>query len=78
MSLLQSDAIRKENSGMTLCTGFATVQEAADFTKLHPSMVRKLITQGDIPARRFGRAIRIPWSWILDQAGITRPQAGAA
>jgi hypothetical protein len=32
-------------------------------------MVHKLVEAGRIPARRYGRAVRIPWSWLDAQAG---------
>ena len=47
--------------------GFATVDEGADFLSLSRAMIHKLIAQGAVPARRFGRAVRIPWSWLYGQ-----------
>ena len=50
--------------------GFATVADAAVFTKLSAQMIYKLIAAGKIPAVRFGRAsLRIPWRWLHEQAG---------
>ncbi len=48
--------------------GFATVDEAAEFLSLSRAMVHKLIKAGLVPARRFGRAVRIPWPWLRAQS----------
>jgi excisionase family DNA binding protein len=50
--------------------GFATPIEAAHYLHLSKAMVHKLIGEQKIPACRYGRAVRIPWSWLLRQ-GIT-------
>lgn len=49
--------------------GFATAAEAALYLKLSKAMIHKLIGGGMIPACRYGRAVRIPWSWLKAQAG---------
>jgi excisionase family DNA binding protein len=48
--------------------GFATPVEAARFLRLSRAMVHKLIAEGKMPACRYGRAVRIPWSWLKSQA----------
>jgi excisionase family DNA binding protein len=48
--------------------GFATVEEAAAFLGLSKAMVYKQIHQQLIPSVPFGRAVRIPWSWLLERA----------
>ena len=48
-------------------TGFATPVEAAKFLRLSKAMIHKLIGEGKIPACRYGRAVRIPWSWLKAQ-----------
>ena len=50
-------------------TVFATVGECAKYLNLSKGMVFKLIAEGKMPARRFGRAVRVPWSWLRSQAG---------
>lgn len=52
--------------------GFATTREAAEFLQLSSSMIRKLIEAQKIPAHRFGRLIRIRWSWLRAQADQER------
>jgi excisionase family DNA binding protein len=49
--------------------GFATPSEAARFLHVSKAMVHKLIGEGKMPACRYGRAVRIPWSWLSAQAG---------
>jgi excisionase family DNA binding protein len=48
--------------------GFATPVEAAKFLRLSKAMVHKLIGEGKMPACRYGRAVRIPWSWLRAEA----------
>jgi excisionase family DNA binding protein len=50
-------------------SGFATVDETAQFLNLSRSMVHKLIGEGEIPAKRYGRAVRISWLWLRSQLG---------
>lgn len=50
-------------------SGFATAAEAAKYLKLSKAMIHKLIGQGNVPACRYGRAVRIPWKWLREQAG---------
>jgi excisionase family DNA binding protein len=47
--------------------GFATSVEAASFLGITRQGVSKLAHEGKIPFRRFGRALRIPWMWLLEQ-----------
>jgi excisionase family DNA binding protein len=55
--------------------GFASGQETAHFLGVSRAMVTKLCQNGAIPHRRFGRALRIPWVWLLDQVEKTAPPA---
>jgi excisionase family DNA binding protein len=47
--------------------GFATPVEAATFLRLSKAMVHKLVGEGKMPVRRYGRAVRIPWPWLKAQ-----------
>jgi excisionase family DNA binding protein len=47
--------------------GFASGSEAAVFLGVSPAMVTKMVNLKQIPHRRFGRSLRIPWSWLLAQ-----------
>jgi len=49
-------------------TGFATSVEAARFLNLSKAMVGKMVADGRIPAQKYGRAVRIPWAWLKNQA----------
>ncbi len=56
--------------------GFANCVEVGLFLGLTRQAVSKMAAEGKIPSRRFGRALRIPWQWLLDQerAGVQVPQ----
>lgn len=56
------------SSEATILSGFATPVEVARFLRLSKAMVHKLIAEGKMPACRYGRAVRIPWSWLRAQA----------
>jgi excisionase family DNA binding protein len=47
--------------------GFASAEEAARFLSVSRPMITKMANAGDLPYKRFGRALRIPWAWLLDQ-----------
>jgi excisionase family DNA binding protein len=49
-------------------TGFAKVQEAAKFLSVSRATMYRLIDDGVVDVRRFGRTVRVPWSWLHDQA----------
>jgi excisionase family DNA binding protein len=49
---------------------FATPAEAGRFLRLSRAMIHKQIGEGQIPARRFGRAVRIPWDWLRAQTTL--------
>lgn len=54
--------------------GLATPAEAARFLKLSRSMIFRLIAQQEIPTRRYGRAVRIPWNWLRNQSADSERQ----
>src|SRR5579872_4729228 len=56
-----------KHTNSTESTALATIPEAARFLNLSRAMVHKLVADGRVPACRFGRAIRIPWSWLQSQ-----------
>jgi excisionase family DNA binding protein len=47
--------------------GFASAEESARFLAVSRPMITKLVNNGDMPYKRFGRSLRIPWSWLLAQ-----------
>jgi excisionase family DNA binding protein len=47
--------------------GFASAEEAGRFLSLSRPMITKLTANGTMPHKRFGRSLRIPWSWLLAQ-----------
>jgi excisionase family DNA binding protein len=47
--------------------GFASANEAAAYLSLSRAMITKLTRTGEMPHRRYGRSLRIPWSWLHQQ-----------
>lgn len=48
-------------------SGLARVSEAAVFLSVSRPYLYKLISQGEIPVKRIGSAVRIPWTWLEEQ-----------
>lgn len=42
-----------------------TVEQCADILQISKVLVRKLVRQGTLPGRQFGRCLRIPRSAVL-------------
>lgn len=42
-----------------------TVQEAADYLKVRPETIRRLLSQGRLPGNKVGRAWRIPENALM-------------
>jgi excisionase family DNA binding protein len=42
-----------------------TVEQCADILQISKVLVRKLVRQGTLPGRRFGRCLRIPRSAVV-------------
>ena len=54
--------------------GFATTVEAADFLSLSRQAISLMVLQGKIPARRYGRSLRIPWDWLYEERQRAREE----
>jgi excisionase family DNA binding protein len=54
--------------------GFASAEEAGRFLNLSRAMITKLTQSGSMPSKRFGRSLRIPWNWLLDQVSEATPK----
>jgi excisionase family DNA binding protein len=65
------NAMKKENETLRRPDprrdGFASAEEAGRFLNVSRAMITKLTQGGSMPHKRFGRALRIPWNWLLDQ-----------
>lgn len=59
---------RQEGARTPAASGFATVLEAADFLRLSRAKIHLMLRAGEIPHARYGRAVRIPWTWLRAQA----------
>jgi excisionase family DNA binding protein len=53
--------------------GFASADEASRFLSVSRPMITKMVASGQMPHRRFGRALRIPWVWLLTQVEEAQP-----
>jgi len=51
--------------------GLAKISEAAAFLNLSKAMVNKMLRDGRIPSKRFGKVYRIPWSWLHSEVNGT-------
>jgi excisionase family DNA binding protein len=58
---------RPDNRLVIRSRGFATSVEAARFLGVTRQHVSKLIREGQMPAQKFGRALRIPWAWLIER-----------
>jgi excisionase family DNA binding protein len=58
----------------TLLERLLTVNQLAELWQLHPRTIRRMIADGRIPVRRFGRAVRIhPDVARKQKKGMTKP-----
>ncbi len=57
--------------------GLAKISEASEWLGLAKPSVYALIQRGAIPAKRFGRSVRIPWIWLREQAVVDGASAEA-
>ncbi len=63
--------------GEMMPKGLARIGEAAAWLGMAKPSVYALIQRGQIPAKRFGRAVRIPWQWLREQAVVDGASAEA-
>jgi excisionase family DNA binding protein len=47
--------------------GFAKSVEAARFLGITRQHLSKLVREGKVPAQKFGRSLRVPWRWLVEQ-----------
>ncbi len=51
-------------------SGLASITAAAEFLSLSRNKLYQLVNSGEVPSRKFGRSVRIPWQWLYQQAKI--------
>lgn len=56
--------------------GLCPVPEAAEFLSLSRGKLYASIAAGEIPHKRYGRSVRIPWQWLYQQAELTADKTG--
>ena len=50
--------------------GLASVTHAAAFLSLSRNKLYQLINAGEIPSKKFGKSVRVPWAWLNAQAAV--------
>ena len=67
---MREQQLRRDESGRLLADdgyplgGLATVSDVAAVGSLAPSTVYRMVEDGELESKRFGRAVRIPWTAI--------------
>jgi excisionase family DNA binding protein len=60
----------EKSCGEMMPKGLARIGEAAAWLGMAKPSVYALIQRGEIPCKRFGRSVRIPWAWLREQAVV--------
>ena len=50
--------------------GLCSIVQAAKFLSLSRGKLYQLVNAGEVPCRKFGKSVRVPWSWLHAQADI--------
>jgi excisionase family DNA binding protein len=50
--------------------GLARIAEAAEFLSVSKSFLYKAIEAQNVPVRRIGNSLRVPWVWLEKQAQL--------
>ncbi len=51
--------------------GLAAIPAAAAFLSMSRGKLYMMLNAGEIPSRRFGKSVRIPWAWLHAQAEVS-------
>jgi excisionase family DNA binding protein len=51
-----------------IAPAFLNASQTAEFLGVSPGMVRKMIRDERLPIRRFGRCVRVPAAWLVNEA----------
>ena len=62
------DSVKRNVHERKEASGFATAKEAAEFLRISRTHLHTLVQRGQIPHRRYGQLVRIPWAWLHEQA----------
>jgi excisionase family DNA binding protein len=70
--VVSAESIQTDDRGRPIAadgypiSGLATVDEAAAAMALSRSQIYAMIQRGELQAKRFGRACRVPWSAVRE------------
>jgi excisionase family DNA binding protein len=53
-----------------LKTGLAPIPVSAAFLSISRGKMYAMVNSGECPSKRFGKSVRIPWAWLLQQAEV--------
>ena len=57
---------------LSVAPAFLNTRQTAQFLGLSKAMVRKMVHTRQMPVRRFGRAVRIPFAWLAAEVNAAR------
>ncbi len=50
--------------------GLCPIVDAAAFLSISRGKLYMMMNAGEIPSKRFGKSVRIPWAWLHAQAEV--------
>ena len=50
--------------------GLAAIPAAATYLSISRGKLYMMLNAGEIPSKRFGKSVRIPWAWLHAQAEV--------
>ena len=56
--------------------GLCSIPDAAEFLSVSRGKVYSMLNAGHCPSKRFGKSVRIPWQWLLQQAEVADSNDG--
>ena len=56
--------------------GLCSIPDAAEFLSVSRGKMYQMLNAGDCPSKRFGKSVRIPWVWLLQQAEVADSNDG--
>jgi excisionase family DNA binding protein len=63
---VNANAVNEQGKKQGLCS----IPDAAAFLSISRGKLYMMLNAGEIPSKRFGKSVRIPWAWLYAQAEI--------
>ncbi len=64
---MQSNQVTEQGKKQGLCS----IPDAAAFLSISRGKLYMMLNAGEIPSKRFGKSVRIPWAWLHAQAEVS-------